>query len=520
MQKQTVMLFALLCFVTQLFAQGPNNSGTYYQAADGKKGKGLKTALHGVISKHKTISYDGLWSCYHTTDKRADGKLWDMYSNTTNYTIGGPEQGRSYSKEGDGYNREHSMPKSWFKEAPPMKSDLVHVVPTDGYVNNRRGNDPFGETNGEIYKSNGGFCKFGVSTIPGFSKNVFEPADEYKGDFARIYFYMATCYEDKIAGWSSPMLAGNAYPAYTDWAIKMLLRWAKNDPVSEKEINRNNEVYKLQGNRNPFVDYPGLEQLVWGDKQNVAFDYDNYDATAPNPDPDPDPNPDPDPEPDPNPDPDPVGDAQIYKMVSSTADLQAGVGYLIVCEEAQDGLKVAMAASGSDVRSYAEVSVSNGTITTLVNEEGKPRQIILGGTSGAYTLYDAVEKVYLSLTKDDNKLHSSSEATTDNAKWSVSFSGATAKIANNAYPNRAISYNSGSPRFACYKSTSGQKPVKLYKNVTPTGIGQVPAEVVNGQVTVYGLTGVALRKNVNRTEALKGLPRGIYIIGGRKYVVR
>ena len=259
---------------------------------------------------------------------------------------------------------------------------------------------------------------------------------------------------------------------------------------------------------------------MWGDKQNVAFDYDNYDATAPNPDPDPDPNPDPDPEPDPDPTPDPVGDTQIYKVVSSTADLQAGTGYLIVCEEAQDGLKVAMAASGSDVRSYAEVSVSNGTITTLVNEEDKPRQIILGGTSGVYTLYDAVEKVYLSLTKDDNKLHSSSEATTDNAKWSVSFSGATAKIANNAYSNRAINYNSGSPRFACYKSTSGQKPVKLYKNVTPTGIGQVPAEVVNGQVTVYGLTGVALRKNVNRTEALKGLPRGIYIIGGRKYVVR
>lgn len=513
------MLFALLCFVTQLFAQGPNNSGTYYQAADGKKGQSLKTALWGVIKDHTKIDYDRLWNCYKTTDRRADGKVWDMYSSTTNFTFDLDKAG-NYSKEGDVYNREHSMPKSWFNDASPMYSDLVHVVPTDGYVNGRRSNYPFGETNGEAYKSNGGFSKVGKCTTAGYSGTVFEPADEYKGDFARIYFYMATCYEDKIAGWSSDMLAGNAYPAYKEWAINMLLRWAKNDPVSEKEINRNNEVYKLQGNRNPFVDYPGLEQLVWGDKQNVAFDYDNYDATAPNPDPDPNPDPNPDPEPDPNPDPDPVGDAQIYKMVSSTADLQSGVGYLIVCEEAQDGLKVAMGASGSDVRSYAEVSVSNGTITTLVNEEGKPRQIILGGTSGAYTLYDAVEKVYLSLTKDDNKLYSSPNATTDNAKWSISFSGATAKIANNAYSNRAINYNSGSPRFACYKSTSGQKPVKLYKNVTPTGIGQVPAEVVNGQVTVYGLTGVALRKNVNRTEALKGLPRGIYIIGGRKYVVR
>ena len=101
-----------------------------------------------------------------------------MYSNTTNFTIGGPEQGHNYSGEGDGYNREHSMPKSWFKEAAPMKSDLVHVVPTDGYVNNRRSNYPFGETNGETYKSNGGFSKLGKSTTAGYSGTVFEPADE------------------------------------------------------------------------------------------------------------------------------------------------------------------------------------------------------------------------------------------------------------------------------------------------------------------------------------------------------
>ncbi|MDQ9814329.1 endonuclease, partial [Acinetobacter pittii] len=77
----------------------------------------------------------------------------------------------------------------------------------------RRSNYPFGENNGETYKSKNGFSKLGKCTTPGYSGTVFEPNDEYKGDFARTYFYMATAYEDRIAGWNSSMLAGNKYPA-------------------------------------------------------------------------------------------------------------------------------------------------------------------------------------------------------------------------------------------------------------------------------------------------------------------
>lgn len=513
MQKKTFFVYAMLCFVVQLFAQAPNNSGDYYKPANGKKGSALKTALHGVISKHKTISYDGLWSCYYETDKRADGKLWDMYSNITNFVIGGSAQGHNYSKEGDGYNREHSMPKSWFNEASPMKSDLVHVVPTDGYVNNRRSNYPFGETDGGSYKSSGGFSKLGTCTTSGYSGTVFEPNDKYKGDFARIYFYMATCYEDKIQGWSSPMLAGNKYPAYKEWAVNMLLRWAKEDPVDQKEIDRNNAVYRLQGNRNPFVDYPGLEQYVWGDKQDVAFSYDNYDGTNPNPDPDPDP------EPDPDPDPDPVEGSQTYKKIMSVDDLQAGAAYLIVCEDAKEGIPVAMGASGKDIRTCPDVTISNATITTVVNESGKPYQMILGGTAGAYTFYDATEKVYLALNLDGNKLHSLDDAASSNAKWTISFSGETANITSNAYPQRYINYNISDPRFACYKS-NGQKPVSLYKFVETTGIGGVKAGKPGVKVNVYGITGVVVRAGVEKEHALDGLSKGIYIISNKKFVVR
>ena len=204
---------ALLMLVLQLFAQGPNNSGTYYQAANGRKGAALKTALYTIISKHTTISYDGLLTYYKQTDCRADGKVWDMYSNTTNYSF--TDNNGSYKKEGDIYNREHSVPQSWFGKASPMKSDIVHVVPTDGYVNGRRSNFPFGETKNPTYTSNNGFSKLGPCSVEGYSGTVFEPNDEYKGDFARIYFYMATCYENKIASWNqAAVFAGNAYPAY------------------------------------------------------------------------------------------------------------------------------------------------------------------------------------------------------------------------------------------------------------------------------------------------------------------
>ena len=56
----------------------------------------------------------------------------------------------------------------------------------------------------------------------------------------------------------------------------MLMKWAKNDTVSTKEVNRNNAVYGIQKNRNPFIDYPGLEEYIWGDKKDVAFSYDHY----------------------------------------------------------------------------------------------------------------------------------------------------------------------------------------------------------------------------------------------------
>lgn len=275
MMKKILLLFSLFYYAIAILAQVPAG---YYASASGKSGKNLKTALHHIISQHEERTYKELWTDFQKTDSRMDGKVWDMYSNSTNYIFFTDQNTGQYKKEGDNYNREHSFPKSWFHDEYPMYTDLFHLIPTDSYVNGMRGNLPFGETASPVYTSSNGFSQSGMSSLPGYSGKVFEPNDEYKGDFARIYFYMATCYEDKIAGWDCDMLDHSSYPAYKDWAVTMLLRWAKEDPVSQKEIDRNNAVYEIQENRNPYVDYPGLEQYVWGEKITQIFDPDNYEG--------------------------------------------------------------------------------------------------------------------------------------------------------------------------------------------------------------------------------------------------
>ena len=513
--RKVRIISTLILFLTTswVWAQ-PNGTGTYYKSADGNKGKNLKTALYEIIKSPNVKSYSALFECYKSTDLRPDGKIWDMYSNITNFDPDKDHSG-NYSSEGDMFNREHSFPKSWFGNVAPMNSDLFHVIPTDGYVNNRRSNYPFGETNGESYKSNGGFSKVGSCTTNGYSGTVFEPNDEYKGDFARIYFYMVTCYESKVSSWSSPMLAGNSYPAYTQWAIDMLLRWAANDPVSQKEIDRNNAVYELQGNRNPYVDYPGLEQYVWGSKTDMAFSYDNYDSGV-TPDPDPDPNPDPDP--DPNPDPDPIYGEQTYVKVAGNDGIQSGAHYLLVYETEAEGKALADMISSGKAYSYTSVAISNNQITTEVNEDGLPHDLLLGGESDNYTIYDTKSMAYLSLPSSDNALKIAESITGPTEQWTINITDGYAEICNNKYNTRTIRYNSGSPRFACY--TSGQQPVSLYKRNTTSSIGIVDNECSTNSNDIYSIDGRRVGVVKNGKVETCDLRKGIYIIGGKKVIIK
>lgn len=256
--------------ITSGRAEVPAN---YYQSCEGKTGEALLQALCSVISSHTQMSYSKLWDMYKKTDIKANGKIWDMYSNVE-FTPGTNQCG-TYSNVGDCYNREHSFPKSWFNDSVPMYTEAFHIYPTDGKVNGQRSNYPFGEcANGErlSYGQYMGAGKLGASTFDGYSGTVFEPDDVYKGDFARSYFYMAACYNNRIAYWSSPMLAGNNYPSFSTWAVNLLMKWTRLDPVSEKETTRNDLIYDdYQGNRNPFIDYPELAEYIWGNKVGTAW---------------------------------------------------------------------------------------------------------------------------------------------------------------------------------------------------------------------------------------------------------
>lgn len=266
-------LLVLFCLLIGQNGVAQEPSG-YYKSAEGLKQKALLQQLCTIISSHTNVGYDGLWNVYKDSDVRTGTNYyWDMYS-TANYRVGQSKCG-NYSNVGDCVNREHSFPKSWFNEANPMKADAFHVYPTDGKVNGQRSNYPYGECDGgtTLASHNGvdALGKLGKCTFPGYSGTVFEPVDEYKGDFARTYFYMAACYNDKISSWSSPMLSGNNYPCYTTWAVNLLLKWNEQDPVSQKEIDRNNAVYNHQHNRNPFIDHPELAEYIWGDRQTVGW---------------------------------------------------------------------------------------------------------------------------------------------------------------------------------------------------------------------------------------------------------
>lgn len=275
--KKLITTVILLSIVVFSKAQIPSG---YYNTATGT-GATLKTQLYNIIKDHTQVSYTpGVWNAFYTTDKKANGKVWDMYSDIPGgtppyeYTFGSDQCG-SYSGENSCYNREHSFPKSWFGDVAPMNVDIFHLYPTDGYVNGKRSNYPYGTVGTPTWTSLNG-SKLGPCSAPGYTGIVFEPINDYKGDFARTYFYMVTRYENVVVSWNSnseaqPTLNGTTFPCFDTWILNILLAWNAADPVSTKEIARNNAVYAIQHNRNPYIDHPEYVNLVWGTNVGITY---------------------------------------------------------------------------------------------------------------------------------------------------------------------------------------------------------------------------------------------------------
>ena len=295
--KRTLLFVFCSIFALALAAKTVTPAASlpaYYEDLQGKSGKSLFDAVHVVAKEgYSSLGYDGLWGAYKKTDMRDNGKIWDMYSDCS-WTVGSDQCG-SYSSECDCYNREHSIPKSWFggsKSGPGC--DIFQVVPTDGYVNNRRSNYAFGEVSSASYTYDGaklGSAKSititGGNTIAGntgttisCSGTVFEPRDEYKGDFARGYFgtmikWANGDYTAFTTGDGSKIFSSNYSTGafgLTKYGVALLMKWHRQDPVSQKEIDRNNGIQQTQGNRNPFIDYPYLAEYIWGEKAGETLD--------------------------------------------------------------------------------------------------------------------------------------------------------------------------------------------------------------------------------------------------------
>lgn len=247
--------------------------GSYYDSVNfSLTGAALKSALSKRISSpYENKGYAYAYTAYLTTDTGEDGYIMDMYSSVKFDPVsdhqGAPGK-TNYKKEGDMYNREHTIPQSVFNERAPMKSDLHHLLPTDGYVNNRRSNYPHAYVNPSTVKytsTNGTIVGTGDARNHGYSSNCCEVIDEYKGDIARIYFYFVTRYEKELPGMGSyACFDKKAYPGLSNWAMQTYLEWNDMDPISEKEIARNEAIFAIQKNRNPFVDVPDLAHRVWG----------------------------------------------------------------------------------------------------------------------------------------------------------------------------------------------------------------------------------------------------------------
>ena len=240
----------------------------YYNSLTGKKEAALKDAIHTLTYNHTLISsYSDLPQYFRSTDvyPRGNdryGEWWDMYGNIP-----------LYSNSFWGLNREHSFPKSWWggSTATPAYTDLNHLYPSEKNANMAKSNYPLGLVQTATFDN--GVTKVGYAqTGYGFSApQVFEPADEYKGDFARTYFYMVCCYQNLTWKYTY-MVNNNDYPTLNSRAQEMLLQWSREDPVSQKELDRNEQVYRFQANRNPFIDYPELAEYLWGNRKGLPFD--------------------------------------------------------------------------------------------------------------------------------------------------------------------------------------------------------------------------------------------------------
>ena len=293
MKTYRIPLVWLAVLLPMMLSAEPIPTG-YYDSIAGKSDSILKTTLSlicrgGVRYEYGTNQYHstnnppewvagdlkafGTWQAFPLTDIREDGSIWDMYSNSQRYFPN--KQGES----GCSLNIEHCLPKSWWGgTVNDAYKDLYHLNPSDQRANSQKSNYAPGHVKKGDKFDNGSF-RMDKATSSGYGYICFEPAPEYRGDFARAYFYIATAYEDITWTAYTDYINNNSYLMFSDAIQQVLLDWHRADPVSDKEICRAEAISSIQHNRNPFIDYPDLVEYIWGNKKGQAVVLDSLTCT-------------------------------------------------------------------------------------------------------------------------------------------------------------------------------------------------------------------------------------------------
>ena len=499
-----VIATALIGVTTSANAIDRKTLAQYASSLNGLKKEQLKAALHKLMDKKKVLPYSrggkGTWWGFWYSDRDPQtNECYNRYSDKK-FFFDSTNTGKSIA----GMNIEHSFPKSWWGgKKNDAWCDLYNLYPSDSQANSSKSNYVMGVVVNVKEEAGAGYDKVGTGYADGQLVNMWEPGNRFKGEFSRSYMYMATTYQNlSFTSEGAKQLQTGAYPTLKKWSSDLFRQWSKNDRVDEMEIKRNEAVYKIQNNRNLFIDYPNLAEYVWGDSMDVEFNPYRSITTASD-----------DarytgmiaPEDPVTPD-NPVVTPQGGTFVKTTTAPVAGKRYVLVANTGSNFV-IASTLKG---KNYGYLP-TNSTVDNSGKVNGVNDQSVLTleqGTTGFY-IKDANGKYF----GQEDKYKTVQFVTKDKAvEWTLEpKSDGTFTITSST--GHVLQYDTKYKSFGAYKpvSANGIYPM-LYVEDTTAGIGTVWT-VTTTDEAVYNLQGV-------RMPADAQLAPGIYIRGGKKFVVR
>ena len=499
-----VIATALIGVTTSANAIDRKTLAQYASSLNGLKKEQLKAALHKLMDKKNVLPYGGggkgtWWGFWYTDRNPQTNECYNRYSDKKFY-FESTNTGRAIG----GMNIEHSFPKSWWGgHKNDAWCDLYNLYPSDSKANSSKSNYVMGVVVNVKENAGEGYDKVGTGYADGKLVNMWEPGDRFKGEFSRSYMYMATTYQNlSFVSEGAKQLQTGAYPTLKKWSSDLFRLWSKNDRVDEMEIKRNEAVYKIQNNRNLFIDYPNLAEYVWGDSMDVEFnpyrsittasDDARYTGVIAPEDPV-------------TPD-NPVVTPQGGTFVKTTTAPVAGKRYVLVANTGSNFV-IASTLKG---KNYGYLP-TNSTVDNSGKVNGVNDQSVITleqGTTGFY-IKDANGKYF----GQEDKYKTVQFVTKDKAvEWTLEPK-ADGTFTITSSTGHVLQYDTKYKSFGAYKpvSANGIYPM-LYVEDTTAGIGAIWT-VTTTDEAVYNLQGV-------RMPADAQLAPGIYIRGGKKFVVR